>query len=79
MHQNGITHALHYLDDFLFVDQAATSSDQVQLQVVLQTCQMLGVPVAPDKVDLPANELTFLGIEIDASSLELRLPEPKLM
>lgn len=79
MYQNRITHALYYLDDFLFIDQAATPADQAQLQVALCTCQTLGVPVAPDKVHFPTNKLSFLGIEIDASSLELCLPEPKLM
>ena len=79
MHQNGITHALHYLDDFLFIDQAATPADQAQLQVALRTCQTLGVPVAPDKIHFLTNKLSFLGIKIDASSLELCLLEPKLM
>ena len=78
MHQNGVMHGLHYLDDFLFIDQAGTSHDNSQLRIALRTCQMLGVPTAPDKVHEPSNVLTFLGIEIDSTSLQLRLPEPKL-
>ena len=64
---------------FLFIDRAAIPADQVQLQVALCTCQTLGDPVVPDKVHFLTNKLSFLGIETDASSLELRLPEPKLM
>ena len=78
MHQNGVTHALHYLDDFLFVDKAATPFDNSQLQVALLTCRALGVPVAPDKVHRPTEKLTFLGIEIDSASLQLRLPDAML-
>ena len=79
MHQEGVTHGLHYLDDFLFVDRASTKFGESQLLRALHTCQVIGVPVAPDKVQHPTNVLTFLGIEIDTSSLQLRLPRPKLL
>ena len=69
---------LHYLDDFLFIDQVGTSHNNSQLRIALCTCQLLGVPTAPDKVHEPSNVLTFLGIEIDSTSLQLHLPEPKL-
>ena len=59
---------MHYLDDFLFVDKAATPFDNSQLQVALLTCRALGVPVASDKVHRPTEKLTFLGIEIDCVS-----------
>ena len=78
MHQNGVMHGLHYLDDFLFIDQASTSHDNSQLRIAQCTCQMLGVPATPEKIHEPSNVLTFLGIEIDSTSFQLRLPEPKL-
>ena len=79
MHQEGVTHGLHYLDDFLFVDRASTKVGESQLQRALHTCQVLGVPVAPDKIQQLTNVLTFLGIEIDTTLLQLRLPRPKLL
>ena len=79
MHQNGITHVLRYLDDFLFVDEAATPLDNSQLQVALHTCWVLEVLVTLDKVHSPTEKLTFLGTETDSVSLQLCLPDAKLM
>ena len=78
MHQNGVFAGLHYLDDFLFVDSAGTTPQTCQLQAALHTCESLGVPVAPDKVHYPTERLTFLGVEIDTVSLQLRLPAAKV-
>ncbi|XP_065182584.1 uncharacterized protein LOC135813415 [Sycon ciliatum] len=36
------------------------------------------VPLAPDKVEGPAQVLSFLGIELDCGRLEARLPDTKL-
>ena len=38
---------------------------------------MLGMPLAVDKVDGPATELEFLGILLDSTCKEARLPEDK--
>ena len=76
---NGVMHGLYYLDNFLSINPAGTSHDNSQLRIALHTCQLLGVPAAPDKIHEPSNVLTFLGIEIDSTSLQLRLPEPKLI
>ena len=50
MQQNGVTHGLHYLDDFLFVDEAGTSYEKSQLKIALHTCETLGAPVVPGKI-----------------------------
>ena len=39
----------------------------------------MGFPVAHEKIEGPSTSLTFLGIEIDTQSSELRLPEEKLL
>jgi hypothetical protein len=71
---------VHYVDDFLFVvspiggEAAATRL----LQGALVLCAELGVPMAPDKVEGPAQTLVFLGIELDALKLEARLPAARL-
>ena len=60
----GVTHQLHYLDDFLLLGPPGTS-----------TCAH---PVATHKTEGPSCQLTFLGIQIDTSKMELSLPPDKL-
>ena len=74
----GVSHFLHYLDDFFFCSPPQSSRCGQSLQVAIRLCEDLGFPVAPDKVVLPATTLTFLGIELDSVKLEMRLPQEKL-
>ena len=69
---------LHYLDDFLFLGPPEDPTCTQSLQVALDMCQELGMPVAMDKVEGPAAQLTFLGIHIDTVAAELSLPTGKL-
>ena len=48
------------------------------LSVTLDTCSLLGVPVAAEKTVRPATLLTFFGVEVDAVEMELTLPLSKL-
>ena len=77
MHCNGVQNALHYLDDFLFVGSAGNTSCPKQY-TALATCRTLGVPIAPEEVQGPAQVLTFLGIEINTIRMQLSLPDTKL-
>ncbi len=43
--------------------------------IALDVCAGAGVPVVPQKIEGPATELTFLGIELDTGRMELRLPK----
>ena len=45
--------------------------------MLIQTCDHLGVIIAPEKTEGPASSLTVLGIEIDTMVMELRLPGEK--
>ena len=76
VHQ-GITFVLHYLDDFLTVGSAGTPECHQNLQLLIQVCRMLGIPLATEKVEGPATELEFLGILLDSTRMEARLPEDK--
>ena len=76
MGQHGVSHALHYLDDFLLLgrgDECAAA-----LRTSLSLCRDLGVPIAGHKVEGPATVLPFLGILIDTEKCLLRLPAEKL-
>ena len=78
MYQNGISYALHYLDDILFAGEVSSSACGANFEQALSTCRFLGVPVAPDKVHGPARVITFLGIEIGTNVIQLCLPESKV-
>ncbi len=69
---------VHYLDDFLLFGAPYSGECAVALSAALNTCADLGLPVAADKVAGPATTLPFLGIELDTSALQVRLPRDKL-
>ena len=73
--QFAIPHLLH--DDFLNACSGSVVAHQ-QLAILLRAFTYLGVPLAPAKVEGPAQVLTFLGIILDTRRLEARLPMDKL-
>ena len=79
LHQKGMQHALHYLDDFLILGQANTQTCQESLAIALSLCDQVGLPVAPEKTEGPTTKLIFLGIELDTQSMQLHLPPEKRM
>ena len=76
--QKGAHRILHYLDDFLLFGAPGTSQCDEALQLALDWCTRLGVPIAEGKTEGPAERITFLGIQIDTLKGELCLPEEKL-
>ena len=76
--QEGVCSIMHYLDDFLLVGTPDGQDCTQSLDTFLTVCDRLGVPIAWDKLVGPTTVLTFLGIEIDTQSMQLRLPEAKL-
>jgi len=78
LHQHGIAHQLHYLDDFLFLGALYSNEAATALETVLRVLRMLRIPVAVHKTEGPATSLIFLGIMIDTHTFELHLPEQKL-
>ena len=71
----------HYLATYKFLCSTKWLTAAVDLQdcnQIMETCKLLGVPLAPEKIVGPTCQLTFLGIEIDSESLQLRLPQDKL-
>ncbi len=69
---------LHYLDDFLLFGDPDSQQCEQALQSALARCDTLGVPVAQRKTEGPSTTLTFLGLELDTTSLTVRLPPAKL-
>ena len=76
--QLGVDTQIHYLDDFFIAGPPGSPLCDQSYHRFLQCCQMLGVPVATDKLVPPTTTLIFLGIEVDSHNLQLRLPPDKL-
>jgi len=76
--QQGVKFIIHYLDDFLLICPPRCDDCAVALAILLQTFDLLGLPVAWEKLEGPTACLTFLGFEIDSLALELRLPKEKM-
>ena len=74
----GIHNCIHYLDDFLLWGPPGSQQCSLALERTIEVCARLGLPTAPNKTVEPTTCLTFLGIEIDSISQELRLPPDKL-
>ena len=73
----GVTRSLHYLDDYIIVSNSIDKA-LVQRDVLTSTFESLGVPLEYSKLEGPSSCLTFLGIEVNTESLQLRLPSDKL-
>ena len=72
--QKGHQNLLHYLDDFIFVSKSGEVTAAYK-QTLLDTCSLGSSPRTPEG---PVTCLTFLGIEVDSRTLQLRLPNDKL-
>ena len=69
---------IHYLDNFLTMDPPDSPTCQKNLDIFIQLCRDLGVPLAAEKMEDPSTSLTFLGITLDTRKMEIRLPSEKL-
>ncbi len=78
LRDHGIRFVRHYLDDFMLMGPPASSECGQAIEMTNSICELLGVPLAPDKCEGPATILTYLGIEFNTSTLHLRLPDDKI-
>ena len=77
LHESGIPHIRHYLDDFIIVAPPASLQCGESLAILDRECRVLYVPIADHKRDGPTTCLTYLGIEINTVTGHLRLPDDK--
>ena len=78
LRQRGVKAVIHYIDDFLLLGPPSSPECKEALAITLQTCQELGVPIAPEKTEGPGTSITFLGIQLDSTSMTVSLPQDKL-
>ena len=73
----GFRAVVNYLDDFLIIGSTKEEC-QRGLVTLINLLDYLGFNVSWRKVVSPTQRLTFLGIELDFSTMSLRLSEDKL-
>ena len=76
MSRRGFT-IVAYLDDF-FICEETKSRCALALRILIALLRKLGFCISWTKVFDPCQQIVFLGVEIDSTVLELRLPETKL-
>jgi hypothetical protein len=76
--QEGVSVLIHYLDDFLTMGGKSSPECSHNLDLLIQLCNRLGIPLKWQKLEGPATMLTFLGIVLDTHRMEMRLPEGRL-
>lgn len=76
-HKLKIDHIIHLLDDFLIVAPDRQLC-QAQLDLFIDLCSYVGIPIAMEKTFGPLTTLSFPGIELDSVLMEARLPPDKL-
>ena len=74
MKQHGVHPLFYYLDNFLTVGPPNSNIFQQNLDTIKQICDILGVPLALEKVEGPATSLSFLGNTLDTVVMEAKLP-----
>ena len=78
LEQQGMSILMHYLDDFLAMGHPLTPECQRNLDILIQVCHLLNIPLAIQKVEGPTPCLDFLGIILDTIRMEAHLPTDKL-
>ena len=62
LRKEGVSHVLHYLDDFLVMGHPDCGECQSALSTVMRVCEDLGVPLAEEKLEGPVKSIQFWGL-----------------
>ena len=76
-HNYGLGHVLHILDDF-FITESSKLACLENFSTLLKVFTSLRVPIVAAKTLGPSQVLEFMGIVLDSTRMEARLPEDKL-
>ena len=76
-HQLKIDHIIHLLDDFLIVS-SDRSLCQAQLDLFIDLCSYVDIPISTEKTLGALTTLSFTGMELDSVLMEARLPLDQL-
>ena len=79
LRKEGVKFVIHYLDDFLVIGAPYSPECAAALTTLLRVFDLLGLPVAVEKVEGPCPCLPVLGFELDSEAMVIRLPRSKLV
>ena len=65
-----MSEGIYFLDDYLFVETSLDACSQA-LTIALETCRLLGVPIAIEKIKGPSPSIAYLGLLIDTQKGEI--------
>ena len=68
-HNHGVTHIIHYLDDFFTAGQADSDTCKRNMQLMTGLCSSINAPIKHEKTEGPSTTLTFLGIQLDSIAM----------
>ncbi|XP_071169413.1 uncharacterized protein [Mytilus edulis] len=74
----GIKNILHLRDDFLVIEPQEVNA-QATMTRLLNMFKELGIPLSAKKTEGPCVVLEYLGITLDTSKMEARLPREKIV
>ena len=78
MRQEGVSWLAHNVDDFVTVVAPRTQECQQNVDLMHEVCAKADMPVEPEKDEGPATTIVFLGLELDSTAQEIRLPGDNL-
>ena len=73
----GIKNLLHLLDDFLAIEPSYVNA-KTTMEKLLQVFGKLNIPLGAKKTVWPCTMLEYLGVYLDTTLMEARLPEEKI-
>jgi hypothetical protein len=77
-HRYNVQHVSHILDDFIFFSPQGSDTCKKSLHTFMALCQHVGLPIKQSKTVWPSTRVQLHGIEVDTSTMHLRLPPDKL-
>ena len=75
LRKHGIRIIFHYLDDFFTLGAPHKTKCERNMRIMRALCELLGIPLSPEKCIGPLLILVYLGFEFDSV---IRLPKEKL-
>ena len=69
----------HYLDDIFFVGESNTNQCQNLMDIFINVCERMGVPIAHEKTEGPKTIIEYLGLTIDTEKMLIQIPIDKIV
>ena len=76
--RGGIQNVIAYLDDYLIISESMPTAKS-DMEAFIRLANQINLSLAHDKTAGQSPVLVFLGIEVDCTALEARLPVDKVM